>query len=33
MKDFYRFMSDKTKNKTKNTFAKDFYSVLVLKMF
>ena len=31
-KDFDRFMFHKTKNKTKNTFAKVVYSVLVVKM-
>ena len=32
IKDFDRFMFHKTKNKTKNTFAKVVYSVLVVKM-
>ena len=31
IKDFDRFMFPKTKNKTKNTFAKIIYSVLVVK--
>ena len=33
IKDFDRFMSHKTKNKKKNTFAKVAYSVLVIKMY
>ena len=33
IKDFDRFMFHKTKNKTKNTFAKVVYSVLVVKMY
>ena len=33
IKDFNRFMFCKTKQKTKNTFAKVAYSVLVVKMY
>ena len=32
IKDFDRFMFHKTKNKTKNTFTKVVYSVLVVKI-
>ena len=33
IKDFDRFMCDKTKNKMKNFFANVAYSVLIVKMF